>query len=195
MSNEIREEYQRLFDTCVPDVNHLGEINQFVQRLLKGGAQYARVSAITKVPWYVIGLIHGMESGFDFNTHLHNGDPLTHRTVNEPKGRPPTGNPPFTWDTSAIDALHYDSFCSWGDWSITGILNKLEAYNGWGYRKHGINSPYLWSYSNQYTKGKYGSDGHFDPNLVSKQVGAAVALKSMFDRHMLGGNVPVPMSA
>jgi lysozyme family protein len=64
------------------------------------------------------------------------------------------------------------------DWSIEGILFQLEAYNGWGYRNHhGINTPYLWSGSNQYTSGKYVADGKFDPTAVSKQIGGALLLK------------------
>jgi len=38
-----------------------------------------------------------------FKLHLHNGDPLTARTVNVPKGRPKTGQPPFAWGISAKD--------------------------------------------------------------------------------------------
>jgi lysozyme family protein len=86
---------------------------------------------------------------------------------------------------SAIDALHYDQFTNWSDWSVAGICFKLEGYNGWGYRKHGINSPYLWSFSNNYERGKYVADGHWDANAVSKQVGAVTALKKMVDDHLV----------
>ena len=52
-----------------------------------------------------LGIIHSLEAEFNFNTHLHNGDPLSAQTVHVPRGRPPTGNPPFQWLDSAIDAL------------------------------------------------------------------------------------------
>ena len=67
--------------------------------------RYDQVANATGVPWYVIGIIHEMEGGLNFTTHLHNGDPLTRRTVQVPAGRPPTGMPPFQWEESAIDAL------------------------------------------------------------------------------------------
>ena len=40
-------------------------------------------------------------------------------------------------------------------------------------------TPYLWSFSNHYKKGKFVKDGKFDPEFVSKQCGAAVILKLM----------------
>ena len=49
------------------------------------------------IPWYVIAVIHYLESGLRFDGHLHNGDPLAGRTVHKPKGHPQTGTPPFTW--------------------------------------------------------------------------------------------------
>ena len=38
-----------------------------------------KVCPTIPVPWYFIGLIHHMESGQNFNCHLHNGDPLRDR--------------------------------------------------------------------------------------------------------------------
>jgi lysozyme family protein len=35
------------------------------------------------------------------------------------------------------------------------------------------------SFSNLYSKGKFVQDGHFDPNAVSKQCGAALMLKAV----------------
>ena len=48
-----------------------------------------------------------------------------------------------------------------------------------GYYSCGINSPYLWSYFNHYTKGKFVADHKYDPNAVSKQCGTAVMLKAL----------------
>lgn len=193
LTDELRAEYDGLFGNCVVDrgnpdshrPDRLPAVKNFTKHVMTGIARYQDVEAKTDVPWYVIGVIHGMECGFDFETHLHNGDSLKHRTVQEPKGRPMTGTPPFSFLISAIDALQYDRFTSWKDWSVAGICYKLESYNGWGYRSHHINSPYLWSFSNQYKHGKYVSDGHWDPDAVSKQVGAVVALKQLVDDQLI----------
>ena len=187
MTDGLRQEYDQLFANCQTPDAEIQNVKNFINRLMQVTGRYEIVSGTTKVPWYIIGLIHGMEGDFDFNTHLHNGDPLTHRTVNVPAGRPPAsvGNPPFAWEVSAIDALQYDRFTNWADWSVPGICYKLESYNGWGYRGHHISSPYLWSMSNNYERGKYTEDGHWDPDAVSEQVGAITALKKMVVDHLI----------
>jgi lysozyme family protein len=123
--------------------------------------------------------VHGLEGNFNFETHLHNGDPLTARTVQVPKGRPVAGEPPFKWEESAEDALRLKGFDKETDWSIPAMLYRFERYNGMGYRQFQLPSPYLWSFSDLYEKGKYASDGKFDPALVSKQCRAAVMLKTL----------------
>ena len=86
---------------------------------------------------------------------------------------------------SAIDALEFDGFDVWTDWSIPGTLYKLELYNGTGYRRHAIATPYLWSGSQFYSAGKFVRDGRFDPRAVSKEIGAAVLLRRMSDQALI----------
>ncbi|MCX2431902.1 hypothetical protein [Pedobacter sp. GR22-10] len=145
------------------------------------------VTGSSKIPWYFIACTHYLECSFDFKKHLHNGDPLTGYTKRVPANRPKVGHgPPFTFEESAVDALKFKKFNEITNWSLPTVLRQLEAYNGFGYFKyHSINSPYLWSYSNQYQKGKYVSDGKFDAEAVSKQMGAAVILKRMEQRALI----------
>lgn len=153
-----------------------------IEPILRNRARYERVAALTGVPWYWIGIAHKLEGNCNFATHLHNGDPLTARTKRVPAGRPEKGEPPFEWEYSAMDALNLKGLDKIYDWSLARMLYEFERFNGWGYIKYrGINSPYLWSFSNLYTKGKYTSDGNYDPNAVSEQVGAAVMLRVMMD--------------
>ena len=151
----------------------------YVKRLKHGQPNYELVEREVGVPWVFVGVIHGMECGFNFAGHLHNGDRLTARTVNVPKGRPKDGEPPFTWLQSALDALRMKKLDSVTDWSVPHMLYLLEGYNGFGYRRRAMPSPYLWSFSNVYEKGKFVMDGKFDPNAVSKQCGAALMLKAI----------------
>ena len=176
---QLAAEYQRLFDTCVINPERLSEIKPIVNKILSGKSRYEALSNKVSIPWHFIGITHSLEGGSNFNTHLHNGDPLTARTVQVPKGRPKTGNPPFTWEFSAEDAL--SDLADWTDWSVPGMLYKLEGYNGYGYHKSSINinSPYLWSFSNHYTKGKFVKDGVYSPTAVSKQCGAAILLRRL----------------
>jgi lysozyme family protein len=138
------------------------------------------------IPWYFIACVHYMECSFSFKHHLHNGDPLTGYTTHVPANRPKVGHgPPFTFEESAVDALKLMKYDKVTNWSLPFILQKLEGYNGFGYSKRGIHTPYLWSFSNQYTKGKYVKDGVFSADAVSQQMGAAVILKRMEDRAII----------
>jgi lysozyme family protein len=183
LTKGLANEYSLLYESCLIRPNRKAAIAPVVRRLTNNRARYEKVAKALKMPWYVVAVIHQLEAGGDFKRHLHNGDPLTARTTHVPAGRPKTGRPPFTWEVSAIDALTGQGLGAWRDWSVPGALYKLEGYNGWGYRDHHptVKSPYLWSFSNHYTKGKYVADGNFSPTAVSQQIGAAVLLKQLND--------------
>jgi lysozyme family protein len=178
-TSALAKEYSDLFNRCEISSDKMPEVESIVQHILHFQDRYTPVAAKSHVPWHVIAVIHNMECSLDFTQHLHNGDSLKRRTVNDPPGRPKTGQPPFSWDVSALDALAYDGLTTWDDWSVGGICYKLEGYNGWGYRAHHINTPYLWSYSDLYTSGKYIADGVWSDSAVSRQCGAAVILRRM----------------
>ncbi|HEY1361495.1 MAG TPA: hypothetical protein VGF60_04575 [Xanthobacteraceae bacterium] len=159
-------------------------VDRIARRLLAHKPRYAAVGARAGVPWLVVAVLHERESGADFSTHLHNGDPLTARTRHVPAGRPRTGAPPFTWEESAVDALAMRGFAPRpapgngraGDdagerWPIERIAYECEGYNGWGYRSHGTPSAYLWSFSNIYRGGKYVADGVWSDGAVDQQCG------------------------
>jgi lysozyme family protein len=178
---QIRGEYDRLFAGCAVRSDRAGEVAWYRKMILKGRAQYEEASARCGVPWWFIAVIHGMEAGFSFKGHLHNGDPLTAQTVQVPRGRPKIWNPPNDWLSSAIDALNLAGFTGETDWSVARALYRWEQFNGFGYRRPaiGIPSPYLWSFSNHYEKGKYVADGSYSASAISKQCGTAVMLKAL----------------
>jgi lysozyme family protein len=183
---KIREEYETAFAKCEIRAASRSEVNWNVKQILDNKARYQEVEETTCVPWFAIAVIHGMECSFNFRQHLHNGDSLKKKTWQVPAGRPTVWNPPTDWSSSAIDALRYDKMTGIEDWSLARTLYRWEAYNGWGSRAHGIKTPYLWSYSNQYSKGKYVADGKWDSDAVSKQCGAAVMLKVLVEKGEVG---------
>ena len=185
LTQALKREYATLWKSCAINPSHASEVDGIVDRIAAGKKRYAAIGrANGGVPWHVVGILHMMESSCNFHEHLHNGDPLTARTVQNPAGRPKHGNPPFTFEQSAADALAIDGLTTWKDWSVSGTLFIFERYNGFGYRPHGINSPYLWSFSNQYSKGKFTKDNVFDPGVPSGQAGTAVILKRMAARKL-----------
>ena len=174
----LRDEYQEYYDACQVRPDCKGNVAYYVKRLRQGQGSYELVGKELGIPWAFIGVIHGMECGFTF-LRFQYGDPLTARTFHVPKDRPIAGSPPFTWSESAVDALTMKGYNAVHDWSVPHMLYLLEKYNGFGYRTRSLPTPYLWSFSNLYDRGKFVADGHFDPNAVSKQCGAAVMLKQV----------------
>lgn len=161
------------------------EADDVADKIIANRARYEEVSKETGVPWYLIGIIHNREcTNLSFKQHLHNGDPLTAKTVQVPAGRPKGGIAPYTWKESAIDALRMKKLHLIKEWSVDRIAYELERYNGWGYRRADINipSPYLWSKSDQYTRGKFIKDHVYSRNVVDKQLGTMVVLKCLIDK-------------
>lgn len=197
----LREDYERLWDEMRIAVGMSTAVDKRVGAMAKGRPRYDQVSNATGVPWYVVAIIHEMEASLKFTTHLHNGDPLTDRTVQVPAGRPPFGVPPFEWEDSAIDALTLKQLDQVKLWSVERIAYQLEAYNGWGYRTRntGVNTPYLWSATSNYKKGKFVRDRVFDANAVSRQVGAMALLRRLIETQNVNvpseADVPLPKSA
>ena len=181
LTDERRTEYQTLFESC--SFVRTDDIQRAVARVSAGRATYELLAAASNndMPWFAIGCIHWLESNCNFDRHLHNGDPLTARTVRVPANRPPSdaGDPPFSFEISARDALNIEGFTAWNDWSVPGCLFMWEKYNGFGYRFHGVNSPYLWACSQHYRKGLFPRDHVWDPEGISQAVGTAVMLKWM----------------
>ena len=177
----LRGEYAALFDTCQVREERAADVNRLVRTILSGRERYEALGRSLTIPWYFIAVIHALEASCNFKCHLHNGDPLTARTVQEPPNRPVSGAPPFTWEASATDALVLKKLNQIRDWSVPRMLYQLEAYNGFGYRiRHPeVLTPYLWSFSTHYTRGKYVADGTFSATAMSKQCGSAMLLRRL----------------
>lgn len=147
------------------------EFARVCDRLIKGKPRYKAVEKSTGVPWFVIAVAHEREASGSWDANLAQGDPWDEVSRHVPAGRGPFNS----WEDAAVDALTKCKpyAAKWKDWSAGGALTLLEQYNGLGYAGRGIPSPYIWSGTDQYVKGKYVADGVFDPNVVDKQLGCA----------------------
>jgi len=147
------------------------------KRLVAAKERYQAVSAKTGIPWPFIAVTHQRESSQNWSKSLAQGDPW-----NQPSTHVPAGRGPFkSWEDAAYDALvNCGPYAARNkDWSIGGTLALLEQYNGLGYVRRGLPSPYIWSGTDQYSSGKYVADGVFDPNEVDKQLGCAGLIMAM----------------
>lgn len=167
--------------------NKQREIDLICDRILANKARYVAVEQATGVPWHVTAALHNMEASGSFQKHLHEGSPLTARTRWVPKGRPKEGRPPFKWEVSAVDALRYDHMVS-VQWSnLSRALQACEAYNGTGYQRFhpDVPTPYLWSGTTLYTRGKYVADGKWSSTAISGQIGVAAIWKRLESRNQV----------
>ncbi len=156
-----------------------GSFTAIAKHLIDPGAKqrYMLVSAKTDIPWWFIAVIHERECSQDWSRSLAQGDPWRAVSVHVPAGRGPFKS----WEEAAVDALvNCAPYAARNrDWSVGGMLTKLEEYNGLGYAVHRRPSPYIWSGTDQYACGKYVSDGVYDPEAVDSQLGCAGLLLAM----------------
>lgn len=175
------ELYQELWDKMTIRPEKKSTVQWYVNKLKEGKARYQEVAEISGVPWEIVGCLHLLETSGSFNKVLHNGETLSNvnrygtRLVPRGRGR----GQGWDWEDAAIDALAIKKQPK--EWNIANTLYYAERYNGLGYLRDNRkpNSPYLWSFSNHYTRGKYISDGRYSSTAVSKQCGVAVILKEV----------------
>lgn len=174
---EIRPEWTARLDKVIAGIARDKDRYLAIQDMRKGG-----------MPWFFIGGLHERESSRDFTKHLHEGSPLLYRTRYIPKNRLPNKPPPYTWEASSEDALYILKREDKVDWTDTDkAIYAIIAYNGWGYAKYHpeVESPYAYSGSTRYARGKYVADGRFDPLAVDKQPGVITLWARMEKRGLL----------
>lgn len=161
--------YARQWDRMVVKPSRVRDVDAAAQTILAHKDRYVMVQDKTGVPWYLIAGLHMRESDLDFSTYLGNGEPLNRKTRLVPRGRGPFAS----WEEGAIDALKYDGLSSVFDWRIEKQLYMAEKFNGFGYAKKGLPSPYLWGGSNIQRAGKFVGDGRWSGDTWDKQLGVA----------------------
>jgi lysozyme family protein len=158
-----------------------------VARYQKLAGRYQPITLMRKngVPSAVLYCLHQRESSGNFLCHPHEGSPLTQRTRYVPRGRLPQKPPPYNFDESAEDAYYVCDRLDLVDWTkVPTALQAIESFNGLGYQKYhqDVPSPYLWSGTTIYWRGKYTGDGKFNRLAVDGQIGCAAIFKRMQER-------------
>lgn len=185
--------YRRMFVACLVNADKATQLKNTLAIIEKGIPRYfevaRRLGARNPDQFaFILGAVHFKEASCDFRGVLHNGEKIVgtgRKTTIVPKGRGPFA----TWEDSAVDAIGIES-SRWknllfGSNDVGDILYALERYNGTGYitgAGRAETSPYLWACSNiNDGRGKYVSDGKFDPNAsTGSTCGAALILKEFY---------------
>lgn len=154
--------YELKFLSFVPKSEAVYAAASILKRIEAAKEKYVEVARQARVPYLLVGIIHYLEANNDFTRSVRDGSKL-------PAGK--------DWVKDAVEVMKaYSS----NEWTVGKMLWTMEKHNGFGYKRRGIETPYLWSGTNLYKKGKYVRDGVFDPEAVSKQIGGALILRMAY---------------
>lgn len=181
---EELEKTRAMYQTAVIRETARTRAVRAAERLKQQAPVYMQASLITGVPWGMHAVIQSMEASGDITRHPANGDSLESRTVRHPEGLPKRGTPPFEYLQVVEEESREIKRPRSGVWSVEWLLAAAERFNGLGYRKRGVPSPYVWAATNHERPGRYVADHVFDPEAWSKQIGVAALVISLYDLGM-----------
>ena len=145
--------------------------------------RYEEVADSVDLPAELIAALHYRESSFDFDTYMHQGDPL-----GRPPRRWPTNIPTFhEWEDSAEHALDSKGWVR-DDLGMTADTTDMAAmatyaeyYNGLGYHNRDRVSPYVYAGTDQYEGGMYVRDFQFDPKAKDSRLGVVPVIRHLME--------------
>ncbi|HWK88181.1 MAG TPA: peptidoglycan-binding protein [Xanthobacteraceae bacterium] len=149
-------------------------LDRVAAKLSADRERYLSLERRSGVPALVTMVIAERESGADPRMSLAQGDRWDRVSVHVPRGRGPFKS----WEDAAVDALSIDGLDRIGreNWTIERALYELEKYNGFGYRRYGLPSAYIWASTTIYQGGKFIADGKFSRNAWDTQLGVAALM-------------------
>lgn len=162
-------------------------------QLLKNRDRFLKAQALTGVPALWLMPVFYREGGKGFGAYFGNGDPLDKATTHVPKGRGPFA----TWEEGVDDALQLDHITQVDEWTWPRACYQWELYNGFGPRSHGRPSGYVWSWTNEYSGGKYVADGVWSPGTWDAQCGCFALAKAIatLDKELGAGLDEAPLTS
>jgi lysozyme family protein len=171
--------YRNLWAKATVKPGKRAEAEAIARKMIAARVRYAAIENKCGVPWFMVAVIHMREASMNFACVLHNGEKII--GTGKKTRLVPAGRGPFaTWEEAALDALTMPphSLHRIANWSLERMLYEIEKYNGFGYLGK-CNSPYLWSWTNEYSGGKYVADHVFSKTAVDPQPGCVALLKAL----------------
>lgn len=156
------------------------DIERAVARMDACREMYIEVAKKTKIAWGFFACTHWLEASCDPERQILNGQRYDRITTIVPEGKGPFKS----WEDAALYGVQWHGLEPSELDTLQELLRHLEAWNGFGYRNIGVNSPYLWSGTQHGVGvGKYVRDHVYDKNAVSGQVGCAPLLKALIEKY------------
>lgn len=172
---QLRSEYAQLLATMV--ITRRTEVDYVVDArpgnnllaCIDAGRYAAACAASGGIPEEWAAASFEREASSNFALSPAQGDRWDRASVHVPAHRGPFAS----WEAAAIDAYAIDHLNEVGaaNWTWERACYEGELFNGFGYRAHGVHSPYLWSGTNHYARGKYVADGEWNAEERDEQLG------------------------
>lgn len=161
-----------------PTSAQASDLADFKAHLPGAWGAYLKASAVVDLPPNLIAAIHWREAGGSFHAYLAQGDPLGRAPIHVPVNEPTEPDTILGWEDAAAFALRADAadqkalgLTALSSADLAAILAYCEAYNGTGYARKGVPSPYCLAGTSAYNGGKYVRDGVYDPSFHDQQIG------------------------
>lgn len=180
LPQELRDEYLRNWNRAKINEHHKDNVQRGMDKVEPNIEEYNIVASHVDCSVHALICSHYREASCDFDRQILNGQDWDMKTTIVPKNEGPFENFEVSCKRGFAIKPKMESLTN-----IVDLLHFLERWNGWGYRRRGIWSPYLWSYTNLYKKGYYTSDGRYSSRAVNKQLGCASLLIALFEKYGL----------
>lgn len=173
--NPNHGDYESLWSNAelLPSKKHI--VESAVVRIIANKKLFEAGVEGTSVPWWWLAGIMYRENDVNMSRQMLNGEPWSRKTTIVPKGLGPWNS----WVESTKYAIRHMGLDRHPDWSMRAALMRAERWNGMGYSKKGLRSPYLWAGTNFEQPGMYVADGKFDSNKVDPRIGVAAIWKRL----------------
>lgn len=180
---KLGPEYEKWVANCRPRPEKVSVIDSVARRLTRSESltNFALVHKNLGIPELITIPSFERECGCNFACSPAQGDRWDHVSVHVPKGRGPFKS----WYDAAYDTYHnldrLDVHSA--PFSMAYACYWWEKINGFGYRAHGLRSPYIVGGTNLQQPGKYVADGEFDSSVMDSQLGCLPIAMRMLELH------------
>lgn len=167
--------YGALWDKCIVEPDKVASLKSIAEHIKAAYPRYENAEKVTGVPKSWIGPTEKRESDLNPRCNIAQGDRWDTRSTHVPRGMGPFSS----WDAAAIAAFKLPAhrLDAVKRWSVERYCYEWEKWNGYGYLRHSVNSPYVYGWTNLQEYGKYVADGVWSASAWDVQPGCVAMLK------------------
>lgn len=171
MNQEERSRYESWINNAQIDPDEADKVAAALARAIRNRPRVEAVARQLNVPWTLLAAFVEREASGRLDRHPANGDSLKRKTVSDPAGLPRHVQPPYTYENCAEEEYAEIVRPANGVWTLAEMCHAAEHFNGIGYVKMGVPSPYVVAATTCEEMGKFIADHKFSRSVEDEQVG------------------------